>query len=208
MKEEINQDNESLSEDDLYYLLKENIIILRDYTDVNKSLAAASNLLYESLDEYGLGIIDLPNRNKEILDEFSINFKNMVKEVINQGLENFKEKILKSTNEATSKQKTSSRIIYISLIAILISLVTMLFSGQMSYKFYNNSVKAKSEIRQEIINEIESADKAIYDKGYVKALEENTRMMKLFIKENPKTGNDLRSFEKGYKAKREKGGVN
>ena len=52
--------------------------------------------------------------------------------------------------------------------------------------WYKESIKAKSELRQDILNEIAIEGKKIYDENEIRILSENTQVMQLWIKNSPK----------------------
>jgi hypothetical protein len=56
----------------------------------------------------------------------------------------------------------------------VLGIFTLFFSITFATKWYKESIKAKSELRQEILNEIAGEGKKIYDKKEIKILSENT----------------------------------
>lgn len=103
-----------------------------------------------------------------------------------------------------NKLKALKRVFLYFLGTIVFSLIITIFSIKFAIDFYNTSIKSKSELREEILNEIKDRQMDIYSVEYIHELKENTRMMKLFIKENPKSGKELVTFEKGFKAEKNK----
>ena len=83
------------------------------------------------------------------------------------------------------------------ILGILILVISINFASN----WYKESIKAKSELRQIILNEIAGEGKKIYDENVVKALSENTKLMQLWIKNNPKKADDFLRFKDGYDAK-------
>ena len=57
----------------------------------------------------------------------------------------------------------------------------MIISINFATKWYKESIKAKSELRQDILNEIAGEGKKIYDEKEMKILSENTEIMQLWI---------------------------
>ena len=84
------------------------------------------------------------------------------------------------------------------ILAILILVISINFAAN----WYKESIKAKSELRQDILNEIAGEGKNIYDKNEIKILNQNTQLMQLWIKNNPKKAEDFLRFKDGYEAKR------
>ncbi|WDF46986.1 hypothetical protein PQ459_00565 [Chryseobacterium sp. KACC 21268] len=68
-------------------------------------------------------------------------------------------------------------------------------------KWYKESIKAKSELRQDILNEIAGEGKKIYDENEIEILSENTQVMQLWIKNSPKKAEDFLRFKDGFTAR-------
>ena len=83
--------------------------------------------------------------------------------------------------------------------AVLVLIVSINFATN----WYKESIKAKSELRQDIINEIADEGKKIYDENEITILRENTQIMQLWIKNNPKNAEDFLRFKDGYNASKE-----
>ena len=58
-------------------------------------------------------------------------------------------------------------------------------SGHFAFKWYSESIRAKSEIRQEILDEIKKDGKAIYEIKDYDQLKYNTDLMNKWMKKNP-----------------------
>lgn len=82
------------------------------------------------------------------------------------------------------------------ILAILILVVSINFATN----WYKESIRSKSEIRADILNEIAGEGKKIYDENEVKILSENTKLMQLWIKNNPRKAEDFLRFKDGYEA--------
>jgi len=80
--------------------------------------------------------------------------------------------------------------------------LVLITSINFSINWYKESIKAKSELRQDILNEIANEGKKIYDKNEITILRENTQVMQLWIKNNPKKAEDFLRFKDGFKASR------
>lgn len=59
------------------------------------------------------------------------------------------------------------------------------------------------EIREELLKEIYSEGKRIYERTYVDDLENNTKMMREFVRKNPNEGSKLVHFKSGFDARKE-----
>ena len=80
------------------------------------------------------------------------------------------------------------------------AIFVLIASINFSNKWYKESIRAKSELRQDILNEIADDGKKIYDKNEIIMLRENTQVMQLWIKNNPKKAEDFLRFKDGYNA--------
>ena len=81
-------------------------------------------------------------------------------------------------------------------------ILVLIASINFATNWYKESIKAKSELRQDILNEIASEGNKIYDENEMKVLSENTKLMQLWIKNNPKKAEDFLRFKDGYDAKK------
>lgn len=85
----------------------------------------------------------------------------------------------------------------------IFSVLVLIISINFATNWYKESIKAKSELRQDILNEIADEGKKIYDENEIKILSENTQIMQFWIKNNPKKAEDFLRFKDGFKASRE-----
>ena len=83
------------------------------------------------------------------------------------------------------------------------SVLVFIASINLATNWYKESIKAKSELRQDILNEIADEGKKIYDENEITILRENTQIMQLWIKNNPKKAEDFLRFKDGYNASKE-----
>ena len=83
------------------------------------------------------------------------------------------------------------------------AVLVLIASINFSTNWYKESIKAKSELRQDILNEIAVEGKKIYDKNEITILRENTQVIQLWIKNNPKKAEDFLRFKGGYNASKE-----
>ena len=82
-------------------------------------------------------------------------------------------------------------------------ILVLIASINFATNWYKESIKAKSELRQDILNEIASEGNKIYDENEMKVLSENTKLMQLWIKNNPKKAEDFLRFKDGYEASKD-----
>ena len=74
-------------------------------------------------------------------------------------------------------------------------------SGHFAFKWYSESIRARSEIRQEILDEIKREGKTIYEIKDYDQLKYNTDLMNKWMKKNPKDGEKFMKFKEGYESK-------
>ena len=85
---------------------------------------------------------------------------------------------------------------------MILGILLFVISINFATNWYKESIRSKSEIRADILNEIAGEGKKIYDENEVKALSENTKLMQLWIKNNPEKAEDFLRFKDGYEAKK------
>ena len=102
-----------------------------------------------------------------------------------------------------SKIKEIKIVSWSGLGTMILGILILVISVNFATTWYKESIKAKSELRQNILNEIAGEGKKIYDENEVKVLSENTKLMQLWIKNNPKKAEDFLRFKGGFKASNE-----
>ena len=100
-----------------------------------------------------------------------------------------------------SKIKEMKFLTWSGLGTMILAILILFISINFATNWYKESIRSKSEIRADILNEIAGEGKKIYDENEVKALGENTKLMQLWIKNNPKKAEDFLRFKDGYEAK-------
>ncbi|MCZ2083859.1 MAG: hypothetical protein LC112_06265 [Flavobacteriales bacterium] len=101
-----------------------------------------------------------------------------------------------------SKMKEMKIVSWSGLGTMILGILILVISINFATNWYKESIRSKSEIRVDILNEIASEGKKIYDENEVKVLSENTKLMQLWIKNNPKKAEDFLRFKDGYEAKK------
>ena len=99
-----------------------------------------------------------------------------------------------------SKMKEMKILTWSGLGTMILGILILVISINFATNWYKESIKAKSELRANILSEIAGEGKKIYDENEVKALSENTKLMQLWIKNNPKKAEDFLRFKDGYEA--------
>ena len=102
------------------------------------------------------------------------------------------------------KMKRKEKIIWSGFGTFILGIFTLIISINFATNWYKESIKSKSELRQDILNEIAGEGKRIIDEKEIKILKENTEIMQLWIKNNPKKAEDFLRFKEGFEARLEK----
>ena len=104
-------------------------------------------------------------------------------------------------NKALEKNSKFMKIIIYGMIAALfLSVLTTAGNIFFTKQWYAESIKSKSEIRQEILDELAIERKKIYDENEITILKDNTEIMQLWIKNNPKEADGFLRFKDGFEA--------
>ena len=102
------------------------------------------------------------------------------------------------------KMKRKEKFIWGGFGTFIFGIFSLIFSFNFATNWYNESIKSKSEFREEILNEIKQDGKIIYDNQDLNELKENTKLMQIWMKTNPKKAEDFLQFKNGYEAKEAK----
>ncbi len=129
-------------------------------------------------------------------DEFLANIPTKIETVLSQETIDF-------YGNFENKVKRLEKFIWSGIGVAVFSVLLLIISINFATKWYKESIKAKSELRQDILKEIAGEGKKIYDEKEIKILSENTEIMQLWIKNNPKMAVDFLRFKDGFEAKKE-----
>lgn len=109
----------------------------------------------------------------------------------------FEEKIESFRDDTTITRQLNTGSMVMMLVTVLTITLTFYFSRQ----WYNTSIQTKTEVRQELLQELEKDRKAIYGKSQVEQLRHNTEIIKKWMKKNPKDAENFLKFKDGYEAR-------
>ena len=113
------------------------------------------------------------------------------------------EDYLNLNKELLKNSKVVKIIIYGMIAALFLSVIITAGNIFFAKQWYVESIKSKSEIRQEILDEIKNDGQSIYkDEDYLQ-LQHNTELMNKWIEKNPKDAKNFLRFKDGYEASRE-----
>jgi len=97
--------------------------------------------------------------------------------------------------------KWKKQFIWSGIGVFVFAVLVLIISINFATNWYKESIKAKSELRQDILKDIADEGKKIYNENEIKILSENTQVMQLWIKNNPKKAEDFLRFKDGFEAK-------
>ncbi|MCG2792865.1 MAG: hypothetical protein L6262_04875 [Weeksellaceae bacterium] len=92
------------------------------------------------------------------------------------------------------------KFIWTGIGTVVFGIFIVILSINFATNWYKESIKSKSELRQDILNEIASEGKKIYDEKEIKILNDNTRIMQTWINHNPKEAEGFLKFKDGFEA--------
>ena len=92
-------------------------------------------------------------------------------------------------------------LVFGSLAILLISFFVLTATIYLGKNWYRESIRTKTEVREEILKEIKNENKAIYETEQIKQLEHNTTLMKKWMKKNPKDAEKFLKFKEGYESR-------
>ena len=98
------------------------------------------------------------------------------------------------------KIKRNGKFIWGGFGTFILGIFTLIFSINSTTTWYKENKKEKTELRQDILNEIAGEGKRIIDEKEIKILKENTEIMQLWMKNNPKKAEDFLRFKEGFEA--------
>ena len=127
--------------------------------------------------------------------EFLAKIPTKIETVLSQEAIDFYENLKKET-------KRKEKFIWSGFGTFILGIFTLIFSITFATNWYKESVKAKTELRQDILNEIASEGKKVYDENEIKILSENTEIMQLWMKNNPKKAEGFLRFKEGFEARK------
>ena len=188
-------------QNDIYELLRKVVETNEESiksTKQTESVHLEARNFYQSAQNAIIGSTNMMQKAMQLVRtelESIIGFKTSIPESIPADLSektiNFFEKIEKHI-----------KFIFPGSIGILTLAAIILFgSGSFAFKWYSESIRAKSEIRQDILDEIKKDGKEILEIEDYNQLKYNIDLMNKWMKKNPKDGERFLRFKEGYESK-------
>lgn len=99
------------------------------------------------------------------------------------------------------KSKGVKYLIFGSLGILLLSIIVIFSIGKLAKNWYSESIKTKTEIREELFTEIKNQGKNIYKTADFELLNHNTIIMNKWIQKNPKDSENFLRFKEGFESR-------
>lgn len=87
------------------------------------------------------------------------------------------------------------------ILNFVLSIIFLIFLSFFAFKWYQESIRTKQEIRTELMQSIADEGKQITDKDYLEKLENNTKVMQSWMKTNSNEVKDFQKFKAGFEAR-------
>lgn len=84
---------------------------------------------------------------------------------------------------------------------LALALLIIVAAGSLSKKWFSESIRTKTEIRQQVLEEIKDDGRSIYKVKDYQQLEYNTDMMNKWMRAYPKEGKEFMKFKKGFESR-------
>jgi len=166
----------------------------------NTETKASMEDFFKIFSELGQSVSTLTN----IIDETSKGYQKeneTFKKIVNQIPKAVPAKLSQHSFEAINIFKRQSKFVWGVFGMVFLSFLTILLSGNQALKWYSESIRSKSELRQEILSEFEKDGKQLYPKDDIQQLEHNTKVLQKWIEKNPKDAEKFLRFKDGYEAR-------
>ena len=150
-------------------------------------------LYFEAVNEFHNETLKFYEVEQSKRAEFLANIPTKTETILSQETIDFYENFEK-------KMKRKEKVIWSGFGTFILGIFTLIFSINFATNWYKESIKAKTELRQDILNEIASEGKNIYNESEMTILRENTEIMQLWMKNNPKKAEDFLRFKEGFEA--------
>ncbi|AZB30146.1 hypothetical protein [Chryseobacterium balustinum] len=114
---------------------------------------------------------------------------------------NFSDKALIQLEQVEKKSSLVKTVFYGMITALFLSVVTAIGNIVFAKQWYTESLRSKSELRQEILNEIRNNGQSLYRVDDYDQLKYNTELMNRWMNKNPKDAEKFLRFKDGYESR-------
>jgi len=174
--------------------IRQNVKVQFDIEDLINLYGHTESTLQKVNTKYN-EVLELYKIEQSKRTEFLANIPTKIETVLSKETIDFYENLQK-------RMKRKEKFVWGGLGIFILGILTLIISINFAKDWYTESIKAKSELRQDILNEIADEGKKIYDENEIKALIENTQVMQLWIKNNPTKAEDFLRFKDGFEARK------
>lgn len=114
---------------------------------------------------------------------------------------NFSDKAVGQLEQLEKKSTLFKTAIYGIIGALLLSVLTTIGNVVFAKQWYTESLRSKTEIRQDILDEIKNNGQSLYRVDDYDQLKYNTDLMNRWMKKNPKDAEKFLRFKDGYESR-------
>ena len=125
----------------------------------------------------------------------------MLKSIPNNIITELSPDVIKHLEKFHQKSDTVKYWFFGILALLLVAFFILTATVYLGKTWYRESIRTKTEVREEILSEIKNENKAIYETEQVKQLEHNTTLMNKWMQKNPKDAEKFLKFKEGYESR-------
>lgn len=114
---------------------------------------------------------------------------------------NFSDKAVGQLEQLEKKSTLFKTAIYGIIGALLLSVLTTIGNVVFAKQWYTESLRSKTQIRQDILDEIKNNGQSLYRVDDYDQLKYNTDLMNRWMKKNPKDAEKFLRFKDGYESR-------
>ncbi|OPC52970.1 hypothetical protein BAY06_02445 [Elizabethkingia anophelis] len=172
----------------------EHYIILKnsreDIIRMDQKIEDTLKMLHETLEKtWGFSALE-EQKIHALLDSIPKSIETNLSSKTNMQLEQFEK-----------KSKFVKIVFYGMIAALLFSVFTTTGNIFFAKQWYAESIRSKSEIRQEILDKIQNDGQSIYKVEDYRQLQYNTKLMNKWMEKNPKDAEKFLRFKDGYESR-------
>lgn len=104
-------------------------------------------------------------------------------------------------DDLKAKSVSFKRIFQASILNFVLSITFLVFFSFFAFKWYQESIRTKEEIREEVLQNVADEKKIIVDQTHLIKLENNTKIMQSWMKTNSDEVKDFKKFKAGFEAR-------
>ncbi|MYY48669.1 hypothetical protein EH153_11850 [Elizabethkingia anophelis] len=169
------------------------IMLLNSREDIirmDQKIEGTLKMLNETLEKTEKFLVLEEQKIQVLLDSIPKSIEANLSSSANMQLEHFEK-----------KSKLVKIVFYGTIAALLLSVLITTGNIFFAKQWYAESIRSKSEIRQEVLDKIQNDGKSIYKVEDYRQLQHNTELMNKWIEKNPKDAEKFLRFKDGYESK-------